>query len=538
MLGELAERWTAGWRGLVLAGLIALVAALPGLALPVLDREEAQTAQSTVQMLESGDFVAINFQDQIRKGQAVGVYWPQAATVALFSKAEARQIWAYRIPSIIGAIVAAVACGWGAAAFWGSRTGCLAGAALGASLLASTVGSLATADAVAAGSAALAMAALARIYASREGQVRAGRRTRIVFWAAMATALLAGGWSPGAVTVLTGLLLYAFDRQLSWARSLGWTWGLMLLVLVIGPWVVAITITTDGAFWSMARDPRNLSIGVRTLAALAASFPLIALLPAAAVFAFRHRSEPGVRFAIAWLAAGLFFFELRPAANLGDALLFFPPLAWLAAAGWGRETGALSRWLGALLAIAGAAMLVVAVVYMLRRFGDADDRFGGALTVFFLAVAGAACAFAVLNRRLAILVVAAELSIAGQGLFVGALLPRLELLWPSEGIVAALRSNGLDPADGLVQGPVTVAGYDEPSLVFSLGAKTEFADARAAARAINEGRPVIVEARQHHDFAEVLDRFGLRAQAVATVNGLDYSENRPVTLTIWRKAPS
>ena len=75
------------------------------------------------------------------------------------------------------------------------------------------------------------------------------------------------------------------------------------------------------------------------------------------------------------------------------------------------------------------------------------------------------------------------------------------------------------------------------SLVVALGAETEFADARAAARAINEGRPAIVEASDHAEFAELLARFGLHAQAVATVKGLDYSENRPVTLTIWRKAP-
>jgi hypothetical protein len=84
---------------------------------------------------------------------------------------------------------------------------------------------------------------------------------------------------------------------------------------------------------------------------------------------------------------------------------------------------------------------------------------------------------------------------------------------------------------------VTVAGYDEPSLVFALGAETEFADARAAARAINEGRPAIVEAADDREFVALLTRFGLKAQAVASVRGLDYSENRPVTLTIWRKAP-
>ena len=99
------------------------------------------------------------------------------------------------------------------------------------------------------------------------------------------------------------------------------------------------------------------------------------------------------------------------------------------------------------------------------------------MTIVSLALAGAACAFAVMRRQIAPLLIAAILSIAGQGLLVGALLPRLDLLWPSQRVVAALQAHDLDPTDGIVQGPVTVAGYDEPSLVFALGAETEFTDA-------------------------------------------------------------
>lgn len=532
----MVERWTSGWRGLLVAALVALVAALPGLALPVIDREEARTAQSTAQMLATGDFIAINFQDQIRQGQAVGVYWPQAASVALFSSAEARAIWPYRIPSLIGAVLAAVACAWGAAAFWGGRTGVLAGGGLGATLLASTIGALAIPDAVAAGAATLAMAAMARIYASQDGEVRAGRRVLIAFWAGLSAAVLAGGWSPGAMVVLTGALLALRDRgRLEWTRRLGWAWGLLLIAAVAGPWVIAITVTTDGTFWTMRPEGAGLSALPRTVAALFATFPLIALIPAAAVFAWRHRAERGVAFALAWLAAGLILFELRPAANLGDALLFYPPIAWLAAAAWGREAGPPARWLGAVLALVGAAGLVVAVIYLLKVYGDADDRGSGLMTAALLGGAGAACAIAVVRRRLPPLLVAAAFSIVGQGLLVGDLLPRLDMLWPSQRVVAKLEALGLDPTDGLVQGPVTVAGYDEPSLVFALGAETEFADARAAARAINEGRPAIVEARDEAEFRALLERFGLRAKPVATIKGLDYSENRPVTLTIWRQ---
>ncbi|MDB5454303.1 MAG: 4-amino-4-deoxy-L-arabinose transferase, partial [Caulobacteraceae bacterium] len=483
------------------------------------------------------DFVTIGFQDDLRPRQAVGIYWPQALSVAAFSNSEARGIWAYRIPSLIGAMLAAVACGWGAAGFWGSRTGCLAGAGLGATLLSATTGSLATADALTAGATALAMASLARIYSAQPEGPPTRSRLRLLFWAALAGALLCAGWVPGAIALISLLLLLVADRAAPFARRLSWVWGLLLIALVIGPWLVAVTIDTDGSFWAKPGEGGNLSLGPRLAAALFATFPLIALLPAAAVYAVRHRTEPGVRFALAWTAASLLLFVARPAANLGDALYIYPPLAWLCAAAWGREAGPVARRLGAVLAAVGAGVLVIAVLYLLKTFGDADDAISGALTVILLGVAGAACAFAVMRRQLPPLLAAAVLTMVGQGVLVGVLLPRLDLLWPSQRVVAALQKLGLDPTDGLVQGPVTVAGYDEPSLVFALGAETEFADARAAARAINEGRPAIVEASAHAEFAELLARFGLRAQAVATVRGLDYSENRTVTLTIWRKTP-
>src|SRR3989337_1214298 len=56
---------------------------LPGFFnIPPIDRDEARFAQATKQMVESGDFVDIRFQDDVRYKKPVGVYWLQAAAVA------------------------------------------------------------------------------------------------------------------------------------------------------------------------------------------------------------------------------------------------------------------------------------------------------------------------------------------------------------------------------------------------------------------------------------------------------------------------
>ena len=118
------DGWTRGWRGPLFAALVALIAGLPGVfALPTLDRDEARVAQATTQMFERDDFVDIKFQEEPRHKKPVGIHWMQAAAVQLFSEPEAREIWAYRLPSLLGAMLAAAACAWGAAAPSSLNTG-------------------------------------------------------------------------------------------------------------------------------------------------------------------------------------------------------------------------------------------------------------------------------------------------------------------------------------------------------------------------------------------------------------------------------
>ena len=60
-------RWSEGWRPYLLLVLLSLALYLPGIAaLPVTDRDEARFAQASRQMLESGDFLRIRFQDEAR----------------------------------------------------------------------------------------------------------------------------------------------------------------------------------------------------------------------------------------------------------------------------------------------------------------------------------------------------------------------------------------------------------------------------------------------------------------------------------------
>src|SRR5437588_1758554 len=99
--------WLLGVRPFALLAGLCLLLYLPGVAaIPPLDRDEARFAQATRQMLETGDFLRIRFQDEARNKKPAGIYWLQAAAVSAFSTPSAIAIWPYRLPSLLGAMAA------------------------------------------------------------------------------------------------------------------------------------------------------------------------------------------------------------------------------------------------------------------------------------------------------------------------------------------------------------------------------------------------------------------------------------------------
>ncbi len=88
-----------------LLALLALFAVVPGIAqMPPLDRDESRYVQATRQMVQTGDYVDIRMQEARRYNKPVGIYWMQAAAIALSGKGDAAGIWIYRLVSVLGAV--------------------------------------------------------------------------------------------------------------------------------------------------------------------------------------------------------------------------------------------------------------------------------------------------------------------------------------------------------------------------------------------------------------------------------------------------
>ena len=544
------DRWLAGGRGPALAAAIALLGGAPGLlAMPPIDREEARSAQVAAQMLQGGDYVTARVQEAPAPPRAIGAAWLQAAAVAAVSSAEARDIRADRLPSLLGAMLAAAACAWGAARFAGPTGGAAAGVALAASQLLSGAAGLATDDALLCGGVTLSMAGLGRLYGAARGVGPAGGGARAALWAGQALAALVAGWPGAAIMGAALLALLVADRDATWMRRLGWSWGLLAVAAVAGPWALAVSVASDGQFLSLAvadlagRLASPVSgwapPGLHALMASALFLPAAVLVPGAAAAAWAARGEAGARFALAWLAPGWLAMELSPAKPAAAVLPLYGALAWLCAFALPRAAawGAWARGLGAAISAVGAAVAAALALGSVALAPHAALAAG--LTAVLAAGAGGAAAGLLLAGRPArALACGGALWLAAHAAAAGLLAPRLAPFWVSSRAADLLARADLDPRNGLTPGPVAVAGYSEPSLVFLLGATTELGTAADAAEALAEGRPALVEARAEPELRRDLALAHTAASPAGSVAGYDAAAGRSVRLTLWRPHPS
>jgi 4-amino-4-deoxy-L-arabinose transferase-like glycosyltransferase len=549
----MTERALVGWRPYALLTLLCLGLYLPGIVnLPVTDRDEARFVQASRQMLETHDLIAIRFQDEARNKKPAGIYWLQAASVALFSDAESNAVWPYRVPSLLAA-TAATLMGFG----MGARLVGRKAAFVGAGLLAASLGlgieaHLAKTDAVLLAFITAAQLSLARIYLDAKAGARAPLGFALLFWAALAAGILIKGPVAPLVAALTVLALTVSERRARWLRDLRPLAGIVLLVAIVLPWLIAISTATQGQFLSdsLGQDFLGKLIGAQEshgapplyyLALLMITFwPGTLFLGPAIAWGWQQRRADTERFLIAWGVPFWIVLELVPTKLPNYLLPVYPALALMIGAAlvaaseqrfiaWRK----LDRTVIVLWALASLG-LAIALALVPLRYGPGALG-GGAVAALVLLYFGqrllrqAWRGFApVLATRAAVL---ALLVLAVGFEFVA---PALDALWLSRSAAALIANAGVNP-----DMPVAVAGDAEPSLVFMLGTKTKLVSAEAAADylATTPNARALVETRSETEFTAALAAHDLKPQALGTIAGLNYSNGHGLRLTLYSSAP-
>lgn len=489
----------------ILSGLLVLYL-LGNDAVQLWDRDEPRYAQTSRQMLASGDWVVPRFLDTVRTAKPVLIYWCQASAMAVFGD----NAFAARLPSALAIVLTLLFLGVGLMRETGSNRALWTIFIFGTSGLAIASAKMCITDAVL-----LLFIMVAQVCVYRLWRVGAEPMSMIGLGVAIGLAGLTKGPVVLGVVGMTVLALCVIGRRSRRYDELASVQvvppvaptsndrpgdrvsrfmpeqfpliaGIVLGItfLVVYPWLYAISVRAPGFLTtSIGHDVIDRARsgheghtgppGFYLLLVWGTYFPWSLLIPAALVNAWRHRHLPATRFALAAIIGPWVMFELVAGKLPHYILPTYPPLAYLIADLLIRASRGSIKDLQTRLARVGAWIWGVLVTILgLGGFGmlwfanQWDTASTIAASGVFLVSALMGLVVAIQFHRGRVLAAARGMGIGMMvviAIFYAVLLPRYQPLRLSQRLADHIIANGGRGERGYM------IDYKEPSLAFHSG---------------------------------------------------------------------
>ena len=554
----------------LMAGLLCF---LPGQSsIAPMDRDEARFAQSSKQMVTTGDYITPRFQQDLRAKKPVGIYWMQSAAASLFG---VDNIASYRLPSLIGGLLAVAAVTILASFFMPPFQAILSGVLLASSLVMMVESHLAKTDAMLTALVIIQQGIFWRILnIARTGAYVSGKYA-VMFWGVMALAILVKGPIAPLIALLTGLTILAFERRLDIFKPLRPILGLVILTSLVLPWVLMVTSATDGAFLNIAIKGdlvNKLQSGQESHGAPPLTYLMLVVITfwpgslfiARGINAIRNQwRDPNILFCLGWIVPFWVVLELTPTKLPHYNLPVFAALAILCSIGAFAAlppqkstkskdetkpvtTTFLAKALDYIRMMSLPRSLVLAWEYLFMAIGPVLGvvvLYAASFAQGSRAMAGVALLASIIvsigafwwqrggsMRAIGVMITAA---IGFHMALMGGVMPSLDKIRVSPRLHAEIAT--LDPAPDVI----IAAGYHEPSLVFIQGTDTLLFPPIDAALALAEadGSLALVESRAQNDFLKTAEAIGLKLEVVATVKGHNISRGQNVSIDLYRPNP-
>ncbi len=453
------------------------------------DRDEPRYAQTSRQMLESGDWVVPRLLDKVRNAKPVLIYWCQAASMAIFGDDAA----AARLPSALAIVGTLGALGAVLPRRIGRPRALWAVFILATSAMTIAAGKMAVTDAVLLLWITLSQVALYQLW---RGGIEWG--PVLLFAVAVALAGLTKGpvvLGVSATTLLSLWLLRRFAgaapgpmpcRRPQPARSvvLKVTVALALFGVIVAPWLILIERRAPGFILSaLSHDVvQRIQSGLEghkgppgyyLLTIWGTFFPWSLLLPLAIGLGLHHRRRPVIAFCLAAVLGPWLLMEAVQTKLSHYILPIFPPLAVLTADALyqciRRRHDDLARpaFFGATVIWGFIVALLGAAPWLALRWFSLGTKSLVSAGIFTAVAIGMATAVIVLFRSRWIGWAAAVMGLGTFGLVTaiyGSYFVHAQYLRTSQRV-----ANELIRLGATVPGEVIMIDYKEPSLAFHQG---------------------------------------------------------------------
>lgn len=459
--------------------------------LPPLDRDESRYIQSTVQMVESGDFFNINFLDNPRLKKPPGIYWLQAfssVSVKNLFLLEKPPLWSFRLPSAIAASLSILLVYLLGNIIFGRLQGIIAALLFLSVPIVIIEANIAKTDSVLSCITLAIIYLLAKVIFFKNNEKNLSSLYIYLGWLLLGFSFLIKGPITFIIIFLLVMSFKIIERDFV-LSSIKPIYGLILFTIICAPWFIFI-FTGNNADYMIGdikkdflekiysvQESHGAPPGAYIISLFISAWPLAIFLLPTVVWSYLNRKEKSIKFLLCYILPSWIVFELIPTKLLHYLLPLIPGLTLLTAAmivesiknnNFLMEFNKRILNIYTFFPIIGIGTIIIVIGYLGIEFGIGFSKEVILIILIFLLIG----IFAIYNfyylNYLRAFFIASIGTILAINLFMLFVPNQTQKIWISERIYEEIENKNLNHSSILF-------GYSEPSLVYRLGSKTKIA---------------------------------------------------------------
>ena len=521
--------------------------------LPPLDRDESRYIQSTIQMLESNDFVNINFLDTPRLKKPPGIYWLQAMSATFIKNIfflDSPPLWSFRLPSAIGASVSIWITFLLGQLLFGRAQGFIASLLLISSPLLIIESHVAKTDSALLASFLFVLYILAKIIFYIEQNIKKPSDiTILAAWVVLSFSFLIKG--PIALFILFLLILFfRFSREPINYKTFKPVIGIVIFIIIVFPWFMFVQSgnNTDIFLNSIKKDMLLKLISVQEshgappgsylLSSFLTAWPITLFIFPTVIWVFNNKKNKPVKFLLCSLLPSWLFFEIMPTKLLHYILPLLPSLAILTAAmivSSIKDKNFIASFdkhifrLVSILPFIGGLLIAFGIIYLANIYGE-GLTFSIIIIASIYTLGSFLSAYYIYTQSfINTLIVVVFSNIIALNLLILMVPNQLQKIWVSERVYLEIEEKTL-------LNEYVLLGYSEPSLIYRLGSKTKIAgnSEEAISLVLNSNiQSIVIENSYLKEFKDLSDKKGIVFRSISKpIVGFNYSKGENVEIII------